>query len=134
MPIDVKLDDSGDITVPTRIARGEDLIIQKCRGRAEMHIHEWILDSRLGVPWLEWLEEVPVPEQQIQDFLRNEFEGIVGVRRADVSLTSANYGRSWTISVIIYLDDSDAPDFRFEAIVEAEDPAVFRLVRSSQVL
>ena len=134
MPLDVQLDDDGDITIPTRICTGEDLIIQKVRGRAETFLGEWILDTRVGVPWFEWLEEVPPPEQQIQDFLRVEFEDIDGVRRADVQVVSDTYGVVWTINVSIYLDDNDAPTFNFEAFVEAENPAVFNIKRSSTVL
>lgn len=133
MPIDVKLDTAGDITIPTRIARGEDLVIQKVRGRSETHLGEWILDSRDGVPWLRWLDQTPIPETQIEDFLKAEYEEIAGVRRADVTVTPNAYQTSADISVQIYLDQDDAPDFRLDVSIAADEPAVFRITRLSTV-
>lgn len=107
MSYDVKLDANLDISIPSSFVKGEQLIIQKCKMRLEAYRGEWILDSRYGQPWLEWVDR-GVSEanlNQISDVLRLSLEEIDGVRKAVVT-TSATPEGEVSISIVITLDAS----------------------------
>ena len=132
--MDIQLDENGDISIPTRPCTGEDLIIQKVRIRSETFFGEWILDSRKGVPWLAWLDETPPPLEQIEDFLKVEYEEIDGVRRADVTATESEDLLTIHVDARIYLDQGDSPTYQLTATLAADEPTVFRVIRLAGIL
>lgn len=133
MSLDIKLTESGDITIPTRRVTGEDLVIQRCRIRTETWFGEWILDRRVGVPWARWLQETPAPLTQIEDFFRAEYGDVTGVRKADVT-AEIDDDLTILIDAKIYIDQRDEPSFALEAAVAPDQPAVISIYRTAGIL
>ncbi len=134
MPFDLKLDvTSGDITIPSRLVTGEDLVIQKCRIRTETFAGEWRLDSRHGAPYVKWLDEANVPTEQIETYFKAEYEAVEGVRHAVVT-AELDDNNVIDIDAEIYIDQDDAPDFRLDAVIRPDQPAVIRAIRIGGIL
>lgn len=108
MSYDVKLDATMDITIPSEFISGEDLIVQKCRLRLETYRGEWILDSRYGQPWFDWIDQGVSQTNltQIEDTLRVSLEEIEGVRKAATTATAQADG-TVSINIVITLDASE---------------------------
>ena len=79
MSFDVGLDSNGDLPVVTQHITGIDLIAQSMSIALKLHRGEWLLDERVGLPFLEWIQIKPPPFDTITAEVRRTMEGIDGV-------------------------------------------------------
>lgn len=82
MPHDLLLID-GDLPERPTLVRDRDprLIVQRIRTRLRTFRGEWLLDQRVGLPWLEWRAEKPPRPERIRDAVRELLETTPGVVR-----------------------------------------------------
>jgi hypothetical protein len=52
---------TGDLELPTRLIRGEALVIQRIQARLATHLGEWPLDTDYGLDYAGWAGTVPPP-------------------------------------------------------------------------
>jgi hypothetical protein len=69
----------GDLPVKPRIVRGPEIVAQYIRRRLRTFEGEWILDRRVGLPWLRWKERKPVPLEDIRQTVRETIRTTTGV-------------------------------------------------------
>lgn len=89
--MDIALDANGDIPKIATHVDGPRLVRQRIENRLNTHQGEWILDSREGLPYLEWAQTRPAPLEAIADAVRFELEttpGVAGLRTFDVSFSN----------------------------------------------
>lgn len=78
MPIDIRLDpDTHDLDPVGRFVT--DTTLQRIKIRLGTFSGEWILDTSVGLPFIEWLQRKPVPVDEIGDRIRREIETTPGV-------------------------------------------------------
>jgi hypothetical protein len=73
---DVYMTPTGDYEYPTRYLTQDSASIQRTRLRVLQHRGEWLLDTRTGAPWIEWLDTKPFPKQQIEEFFRADLASV----------------------------------------------------------
>jgi hypothetical protein len=84
--VDIALEaDSLDIASPTRLVTGLDLVAQRIRVGLALHRGDVLRDASIGLPWVEWFGQKPVPVATIVARVRRVIEAVPGVLRADVS-------------------------------------------------
>lgn len=79
--MDWALDDFGELTVPTRIVSGYELVLQRVRLRLGLHLGEWVLDTSQGGDYAGWREQKPAPISEIVQWARREIASTPGVLR-----------------------------------------------------
>jgi hypothetical protein len=85
---DLKLKPNGDIYAQSRYVDGLEEVIQRVQIRFRTFAGEWVLDSRVGIPYIAWNGIKGVPFDVISDRLRLELEttpGIIAVTRFEAS-------------------------------------------------
>jgi hypothetical protein len=84
MPIDVLLDDTGDLPRYTVMETDpETLTVQRLGMRLRTFLGEWILDQTVGLPFVAWSQKKPTDTSAIALLVRREIETCPGVRRVD---------------------------------------------------
>src|SRR5690554_1576648 len=71
----------GDLPVRPTLVRGPQLVAQRIRRRLLLHRGEWILDRRVGVPYVRWREQKPPRLENISAFVRGLITTTPGVVR-----------------------------------------------------
>lgn len=120
MTVDWALTPDGDLTVPSRLVRGHDLVLQRVRVRLHTHLGEWILDQGVGLPYADWRARKPIPLQEIVAAVRREIVDTPGVLQ-DLGVSGEVAGRTVRVRGTFLLEplDSLAPQelVEFEADV-----------------
>lgn len=132
MPTDIKLDASGDITIPTTAVTGVKLVIQRCKIVLNRWRGDWIIDSRVGIPYLGWLDDAVPNPIEIEDFLRAELEAVQGVIRASVSAEQVDEQVQITVDLRISQDAAPA-NVRLVYTPLADEAAVVRVISNAGV-
>ncbi|MFB6373821.1 MAG: hypothetical protein ABEN55_12105 [Bradymonadaceae bacterium] len=78
--IDVDLDENFDIGESTSHIAGEDLAVQRLEIRLRLFRTEYVLDERVGVPWLDWLTQKRLDIPEVRAFLSDYIEATPGIR------------------------------------------------------
>ncbi|MFU8802631.1 MAG: hypothetical protein ACNA8W_02370 [Bradymonadaceae bacterium] len=115
--IDLLLID-GDLPIRPTIYRGPEIIAQYIRRRLLTFEGEWILDRRVGLPWLRWKEKKPVPLDVMRQTVRETIRTTTGV--LDVRELVAGFDamtRTVTMSGVIAIE-GDA-ELLFDALFPA---------------
>lgn len=76
---DILLNDDGDLPERPTLVRGPEIVAQRIRRRLLMHRGEWLLDRRVGVPYVRWRERKPPRIENISAFVRDLITGTPGV-------------------------------------------------------
>lgn len=133
MAMDIKLTEAGDITIPTLKVTGYKLTIQRCKIVLNRWRGDWIIDSRVGIPYLTWLDDAVPNPVEIEDFLRAELEAVEGVLSANVA--AEQVGAVVQITVDLRISQDAAPaSVRLITAIGADEPSVIRVVHTSGVL
>lgn len=72
----------GDLPDRPTLVRGPELIAQRVRRRLAMHRGEWLLDQRVGVPYVRWRAQKPPRVDAIGAHIRQvvtDTPGVLGV-------------------------------------------------------
>jgi len=109
MSFDVKLDENGDIYAQTRYVDGTELVVQRIENRLLTHRGEYILDTRVGLPYQTWLAQKPVPLEEIADAVRFEIETTPGVEAIE-SFEADLDGRTVEITGRVRTSDGQSID------------------------
>lgn len=83
MTIDVLLGEDLDMPVRTVLGRALDVTAQQIRIRLNRHLGEWFADTRIGMPWMDWVATKPFPLVDASARIRQEIETTPGVVRVD---------------------------------------------------
>ena len=107
--VDVALDDSLDLPAGgTYFLTGAPLVMQRIRMRLSRFLGEELLDTSLGLPFIEWRATKPVPTAEIVALVRREVETIPGVARTrDWLGTFTPSTRTVTVTGTAILDSGD---------------------------
>lgn len=103
MSYDVQLID-GDLPAVTQHITGNDLTVQRLTLRLGTFLGEWVLDTSVGLRYVEWLQQTPPRVDEIGADLRREVETTPGVVRVDNWLGSYD-GRTLSFSADVVVDD-----------------------------
>lgn len=87
----VKLDDTGDIELDNgnlvlTTNDSDDEIIQRLRGRLQLFLGEWFLNTSIGIPYLQLVYRKGVDPEIISNYFKDEIlatDGIQGITRFD---------------------------------------------------
>lgn len=132
MASDIRLTADGDITVPTRAVTGINLVIQRVKIVLNRWRGDWIMDSRVGIPYLDWLDDAIPNPVEIEDFLRAEIEAVEGVITARVAAEQVDAVVQITVDVRISQDAAPA-NVRLVATVAPDEASVIRVVHLAGV-
>ena len=100
--IDIGLDDSGDLPITAGLLTGDRLIAQRIRARLTRWLGEDLLDRRLGLPYLAWLQARPQPIAEIAALVRREIESVPGVTRVvDFEISGPTTAQRISISATV---------------------------------
>jgi hypothetical protein len=84
MSIDVGLDtQTGDLPAFSRHIRAEALAIQRIKTRLRTFLGDWLLDTTVGLPYVEWKQQKPPDTIAIGATVQAEIEATTGVERVD---------------------------------------------------
>lgn len=104
--VQLALDDDGDLPEQPYLKRGADAIMQKIGCRFKFFFGEWFLDTRLGVPWFQYIL-VKNPDRILVNAIFRKIlvttPGIKTVLRFDSTLDKAT--RTLTASFECQLDN-----------------------------
>lgn len=117
--IDWALTPDGDLSVPSRLVSGYELVLQRVRLRLGMHRGEWLLDASVGGDFVGWRERKPAPVTEIVQWVRDEVSSTPGVLR-EIGMT----GRVDTQGVVTVtgrfllepLDGDDPPEVALSVV------------------
>lgn len=120
--MDILLDDSFDLPVQPQLARTSDtdLIVQRIRSAIALFEGEWRLDTTAGLPWLDWLQTVPPPLDEIAAVVRVEIADVLGVDRVSTLDVSLNDNDVITIQGTVTSLQGDT--FEFTTEVSGQEP------------
>lgn len=107
MSVDVLLNSDGDLHPITRLGSGIAVVRQRIQIRLNTFLGEWLLDRRVGMPILEWMQQKPPRVEQIGAFIRREIETTPGVLRVE-GFSSSLTGRDLSYSGTIIYDGGEA--------------------------
>lgn len=114
MPHDMELID-GDLPSHPRLISGVELIAQRIRIRLQIHRGEWLLNRRLGLPYLRWRGEKPPRVQSIGSRVREAVRttpGVLDIRDFRVQLIER---RAIITGIIVVDGENGAEELLFEA-------------------
>ena len=129
MPVDIHLDEDGDLRAFNRLASGSDLVAQRIRTRLRTHLGDWLIDSSKGLPWATWFSTKPAPVDEAQARIRAELvdtPGVVRVSAFEVSVTD----RVFTVTATVVAEEGEV-DINARAFVQDRNFAVSAHVRNS---
>lgn len=105
MIFDVELVD-GDLPPRTRHITGPELTAQRIDQRLGTFLGEWFLDTTVGLRYLEWLDTVPPPVDEMSADVRAQVESTPGVIRTENWVGSFNSATATvTIAGDVVVDD-----------------------------
>lgn len=78
-PIDLALDDAGDLAIPLRFTTGTEAVAQGIRVRLGNFKGEWFLDLDDGMPWFQSILGERFREAEIREYFREAIAGAPGV-------------------------------------------------------
>jgi len=120
--MDIALNAGGDIPREPYHATGIKLVRQRIENRLLTHRGEWILDSRQGIPYVEWFQTRPIPLDAISDAIRFEIETTPGVTSI-VNFDARATGRTVLIDATVVTLDGTM------TIQTETDPSQSRITR-----
>ncbi len=83
MPLDVQLDETGDLPHITRHISGVELTIQRVTIRLNLSLGEFLLDQTKGINYLAIVAQRPVDIEATGAIVRDQIETTPGVSRID---------------------------------------------------
>lgn len=129
MPVDIHLDEAGDLRAFNRLASGSDLVAQRIRMRLRTHLGDWLLDSSKGLPWAEWFATKPSPVDEAEARIRTELVSTPGVIRVS-AFETAVASRTFTVTATVVTEDGEV-DINARGNVQDRNFAVAAHVRTS---
>lgn len=72
---------NGDLPHVLKLVSGPELVVQRAARRLQRHLGEWFLDTSIGLPWVEWMQQKPPRVNEIGAKIRREVEAIPDVIR-----------------------------------------------------
>ena len=126
-----------DLPVFPKHISGVDLIVQRMTIRLQRFLGEWILDTSVGIPYLDFIQTRPVDVAGFGAVIRTEIETTPGVLRVDDFLgvfTIATQTLKFT--GIVRLEDDEAVTSEILVPIAAvgnTTPAVIMFHRSASI-
>lgn len=103
--VDIALKENGDIHTQTKLVAGRDEVIQRVRIRLNTFLGEYPLDSRVGIPWIQWQSLRGIPVDQIGERIRLEVATTDGVLRVTNFSATKNGDRVEVDGTVVLEDD-----------------------------
>jgi len=105
---DVGLTTDGDWPLQPRLITGLELIGQRIQVALQLHVGEYLLDTREGVPWLDWMQIKPPPLSSISAGIRSTILGVRGVQSiSDYQATFTAATETLAITVTVLTDEGE---------------------------
>lgn len=80
---DLRINEDGSLPLTFGFITGADLILQRVAIRLRTFLGEWQLDTAVGLPYLEWVQQKPPDVDGIGAVIRAQVLGVPGVIRFD---------------------------------------------------
>lgn len=80
MSYDIKLTKDGDLPLGNDFVTGDDLVLQSVGVQLSQGLGEWPLDVTKGIPYEQWVEQIPAPVDAARARFSAELSSIDGVQ------------------------------------------------------
>lgn len=87
----------GDLALPMRQSTGLDVVVARARIRLNARLGEWLSDTSLGLPWVEWSNNTSPTASGAAALVRAQLEDVTGITSVN-SCSATIRGRVLTVT------------------------------------
>jgi len=110
MPVayDMALTADGDLPLQPGLVSGVELVAQRVAFALRLHRGEYLLDTRKGLPWLDWMQTRPAPLDTMDAAIKATILGVPGVLSiVEYTRTQGDTDDAWSITARILTSDEE---------------------------
>ena len=106
---DFALDENLNLLIPTRLIEGTELVVQRIRVRLNTFLGEWLLDSRVGIPYIQWKDApTQLTSTAIESTIVAQISSIPGVDRVEnISAVLDSATETWSVTGLVCIGETD---------------------------